>query len=266
MNEVTTAQVQGVLCELGLGTGDGVLVHSALHFLGRPENGVRTYLEAVCRVINIPLPSLTISADSNLPAGTLVVPAFNFGFARGIVFDPDKTPADGMGVFSEAVRQLPEARRTPHPLQSLVAIGGAAADLAGRDTPSAFDPGSAFERLLDLDFSILLLGADIQAVSLLHYSEQRLAVPYRYWKEFTGQIRTNQGLLIRTYRMYVRDLTIDPQLKIIAIQEKLAERGLWQQVKLNYGWVSLCKARHFVAVADELLAADPWIFVAERRV
>ncbi len=120
--------------------------------------------------------------------GTLVVPTFNFSFARGESYDPKVTPCEGMGAFSEYIRQHPKALRTPHPMQSLAIIGHSAEDLSGRDTASAFDPGSAFERMLELDFRLLLLGADIQAVSMVHYSEQRAAVPYRYWKDFTGKI------------------------------------------------------------------------------
>jgi aminoglycoside 3-N-acetyltransferase len=139
--------------------------------------------------------------------------------------------------------------------------GSPRTELAGRDTLGAFDPGSAFERLLELDFKVLLLGADIQAVSLLHYSEQRLGVPYRYWKDFSGLVRTGETWETRTYRMYVRDLQLDPQLKIYPIQDLLEARGQWRSAPLNYGQLAVFKARDFVAAADELLAHDRWIFV-----
>ena len=264
MREVSAEQVHSLLVQVGLSAGQGVMVHSALHLLGRPAQGPNTYLQALSQALNIPLPSLHLPRDPQQDTGTLAVPAFNFGFARGEAFDPSSTPAVGMGVLSETVRQLPEARRTPHPLQSMAVLGAHAAELAARDTPGAFDPGSSFERLLDLDFSILLLGADIQAVSLLHYSEQRAQVPYRYWKDFNGLVRIGDQAQIRTYRMYVRDMELDPRLEIYAIQHLLAERGQWRQTTLNYGTLALFKARDFTAAADELLAADPWCFVTNR--
>ena len=98
----------------------GLLVHSAVQFLGRPVGGLRMYLEAIQEVIGA--------------EGTLVVPTFNFGFAQGERYDPADTPSQGMGAFSEFVRQLPEARRTSHPLQSVAVVGRYAADLANRDT------------------------------------------------------------------------------------------------------------------------------------
>lgn len=248
MKSVTREQVSAALQALGFEAGAVVLCHSAIHFLGRPVGGVAMYLEAIEAVIG--------------PRGTLAVPAFNFGFARGEAYDPADTPAEGMGVFSEYVRRQPAARRTPHPLQSLAVTGAHAADLAERDTPSAFDPGSAFERLLELDGWLLLLGADIQAASMVHYAEQRAVVPYRYWKTFTGQVNTPAGWQTRSYRMFVRDLELDPQLKLQPLQRELAERGQWRTVNLNYGWVSACRLHHFVSAADDLLASDPWAFVA----
>jgi aminoglycoside N3'-acetyltransferase len=167
-----------------------------------------------------------------------------------------------MGVFSEYVRQHPAALRTPHPLQSLAVIGRYAADLAGRDTLSAFDPGSAFERMLELDFKLLLLGADVQAVSMVHYSEQRAGVPYRYWKDFTGEVKIPTGWETRTYRMYARDLELNPQLDLRPIQKALEQRGRWRQVALNYGQVAACRLKDFVQAADELLAKDPRALVS----
>ena len=269
MREVKKEQVCSALKAVGVSPGDGLLVHSAIQFLGRPVGGVAMYYESLCEVLEIGQHSQTTSnqvpATSNqIILDTLAVPTFNFGFARGEPYDPQTTPSEGMGSFSEYVRQLPEARRTPHPMQSLAAIGRCADDLAGRDTLSAFDPGSAFERMLDLDFKLLLLGADIQAVSMLHYSEQRANVPYRYWKDFTEQIHTPAGWQTRTYRMFVRDLELDPHIRLYPVQDVLQARGQWHSVPLNYGKIALCQLTNFVTTLDELLADDPWSLVINR--
>jgi len=250
MLEVRKEQVIAALQAVGVRAGDGLLIHSAVQFLGKPAEGLGIYLEAIQEVIG--------------PEGTLAVPAFNFAFARGEPFDPQEAPSQKIGAFAEWVRTRTEARRTPHPMQSLAVIGAQAADLAGRDTPSAFDPGSAFERMLELDFKLLLLGADVNAISLLHYSEQRLNVPYRYWKAFRGQVRTADGWQERTYRMFVRDLEIDPQIDLHPVQARLEARGKWHASLLNYGQVSAINMRDFVTVLDEFLRADPWSLVTNR--
>ena len=269
MRQVTREQVIAALQAVGVLPGDGLIVHSAIHFLGQPSGGIGIYYRALRAILDdtaeksSPPTELrqTVTTDPPLASGTIAVPTFNFAFARGDTFDPQSTPSIGMGALSEYVRQLPEAQRTPHPMQSLSVVGCHATDLARRDTPSAFDPGSAFERMLELDFKLLLLGADIQAVAMLHYCEQRAGVPYRYWKDFTGQVKTPHGWETRTYRMYVRDMQIDPKIVLYPVQEVLQQRGLWSSQPLNYGQIALCPLADFVTAIDEFLARDPWSLV-----
>lgn len=261
MQSVSRPQALEALRSLGLRPGDGVLAHSAIQFLGRPEGGVGLYFEALCEALGI---ETGPGARPDPSQGTLAVPTFNFAFARGEPYDPESTPSVGMGVFSEFVRAHPLARRTSHPLQSLAVVGGRAEELAACDTPGAFDPGSAFERMLALDFKLLLLGAGIEAVSLLHYSEQRFAVPYRYWKEFSGPVKTASGWQTRTCRMFVRDLEIDAHLTLAPVQAVLEERGQWRSVPLNYGRVSLFRMADFTAAVEEFLERDPWALVLNR--
>lgn len=263
MLEASQAQLAATLKELGLQPGMGVLAHSALHYFGRLPDGAATVYRALAEVLDLPQPDAPTAA---LPTGTLCVPAFSFSFARGAAFDPAESPSEGMGIFSEYVRRLPFARRTPHPLQSLAIVGKHAAGLAERVTPCAFDPGSAFERLVELDSWLLLLGASVQAASIIHYSEQRAGVPYRYWKDFSGQVHTGQGWETQTWRMFVRDLDLDPRLVIAPVQRLLEQRGQWRTQPLNYGQVAACRLGDFVAAADDLLAEDPWVLVENRPV
>jgi len=258
MFRVTRAQLLAAFEKVGIQRGDGLLVHSALQYLGQPQGGVDIYLQALFEVLGI---ELMAEGNREVSTGTLVAPTFNFGFARGERYDPINTPSQGMGVLSELIRLHPRARRTPHPMQSLAAMGYYADDLASRDTLSAFDPGSAFERMLELDFRILLLGADIQAISLLHYAEQHTQVPYRYWKEFTGEVWTPSGWQTKIYRMYVRDLQLDPHIDLQPVQRRLEERQKWSSVRLNYGQVVYCRMVDFVTEVSEFLKKDPWSLV-----
>jgi aminoglycoside N3'-acetyltransferase len=247
---VTREQVIASLKATGIAPGDGLMVHSALQFLGRPAGGAGMYLTALQSVIG--------------NSGTVVVPTFNFDFCHGAPFDPDQTPSKGMGAFSEWVRRCPDAHRSHHPMQSVAAIGRYAEDLAGRDTPSAFDDQSPFDRMLALDFKLLLLGAEIQAVSMVHYSEQRAHVPYRYWKDFSGKVKIDKHWEDRTYRMFVRYMSIETQLKLSPIQDVLQAEGKWAFAAFNYGQVSLCRLTDLVSAADRLLSNDPWALIGNR--
>jgi aminoglycoside N3'-acetyltransferase len=250
MRDVSPQQVTAELQALGIVEGDGLLVHSAIQYLGRPVGGVGMYMEAIQAVIGT--------------RGTIAVPTFNFAFAKGESYDPGETPSQGMGAFSEYIREHPGARRTLHPMQSLAVIGHLSEDLAARDTLSAFDPGSAFERMLDLDFKLLLLGAHVSAVSIFHYSEQRNQVPYRYWKDFAGQVRTADGWQKRKYRMFVRLQDPEPVLTADPVQSFLQARGQWLSRPLNYGSLAACRLVDFVAAVDHFLSSDPWSLVTNR--
>ncbi len=239
------------LHSIGITLGDGLLVHSALQFLGQPEGGEKLYLQVLEELLGV--------------AGTIAVPAFTFAFARGQRFDPASSPSEAMGTFSELVRQDSRSQRTPHPMQSLAIIGKHAPELASLDTPSAFDDGSAFDRMLALDFKLLLLGADVQAASIVHYSEQRANVPYRYWKDFGGEVKRAEQWTQATYRMFVRDLERNPELAFAPIQQHLEVAGQWRSVPLNYGRLSACGLREFVAATDALLTEDPWALVGNRE-
>src|SRR3989304_4709626 len=122
---LTSAYLDAALHAVGVQPGSGLLLHSAMQYLGPPEGGLQMVLDTLKFAIG--------------DQGTIVVPAFNFGFAKGEEYDPYATPSQGMGAFSEFVRQQPKALRTMHPLQSIAILGPRATEFAGLDTCSAFD-------------------------------------------------------------------------------------------------------------------------------
>jgi len=247
MKTVSFKDVRSCLQQLPVEPGDGLLVHSALQFLGKPGPGPQIYLDALLETIG--------------EQGTLAVPTFNFAFCTGEVFNRAATPSSGMGVFSELVRMHPAACRTPHPMQSLAVIGRHRTDLCRRDTPGAFDDGSAFERMLELDFKLLLLGAPVQSASIVHYVEQRHPVPYRYWKTFPGTVVDGETSRQAEYRMFVRDEAVQPELVLAPIEDELKRDGLWYEQPLNYGRIAVCSLLDFTADTARLLRRDPWALI-----
>ena len=244
-------QLRKALQKVGVRPGDGLLIHSALQFLGKPEDGQGMYLDVIESLIG--------------EEGTLAVPAFTFAFARGQAFDGRNSPSEGMGSFSEFVRKDHRAKRTSHPMQSIALLGKHAQALSDFDSLSAFDEGSAFDRMLALDFKLLLMGADIQAASIVHYSEQRAAVPYRYWKDFKGKIWAQDKWRRGSYRMFVRDLELDPQLDLSPIQKQVIAAGQWASTDVHFGKVALCSLKDFVTACDQLLKKDAWALIGNRE-
>lgn len=254
MLRVNRTQVATALKTVGIKHGDGVMIHSSTQFLGIPDGGIGMYYEVIDEMLGL---------QSN--EGTLVVPTFTFGFAHGETFDQSQSPSDQMGAFSEYVRLLPDSRRSMHPMHSVAVVGRYSEELTRIDTLGAFDPGSVFERMVDLDFKLLLLGADVYYTTMIHYCERRAKVPYRYWKNIHGEVRlTAQPPVKRTYRMFARDLDLNPDVNATPVKVELEKRGQWFSIDLNYGKIASCRFQNFVAAAEDLLARDPWVLVVNR--
>ena len=85
---------------LGMAAGDTIFVHSAYSTLSRAPGGVeggpQTVIDAILEVVG--------------PAGTLIMPTFNYDFLRGTPWDVRTTPSQ-MGALTELVRTDPRAKR-----------------------------------------------------------------------------------------------------------------------------------------------------------
>ncbi|WP_245724722.1 aminoglycoside N(3)-acetyltransferase [Micromonospora citrea] len=186
---------------LGLPAGATVLVHCALSRVGRVAGGPAALLAAVRDVLG--------------GSGTVVVPAQTAGnsitsrqfreatagmSAAGVAeaeaaiapFDPEHSPAEGMGIFAEHVRRQPGAARSRHPQTSFAALGPDAARLtAVHDLDCHLGERSPLGALYAVDAVVLLLGVDWSVCTAFHLAEYRLRRPPAD----------------RAYRCYVRDAT-----------------------------------------------------------
>ena len=144
--------------------------------------------------------------------GTLLFPTFNWDFCKGVSFDYRKTPVR-TGALSKAALKRADFKRTAHPLYSFAVWGAGRKEMLENDSADSFGPGTIFEMMYDRHARILAIGLPaLQGVSYVHHVEQTVGVPYRYNKEFTGDYVDAEGVCSRrTYRMYVRDLEMDPR-------------------------------------------------------
>ena len=172
------------LTSLGLNRGDCVMMHSSLSALGPVDGGAETVVDAICDAIG--------------PEGTVIVPAFRDDLWTGPEHftnsDCDCSSPDGLchsqqpgfqGIIAETVRRRPGSLRSCHPTHSWVALGPAARDLltGHRNSATMCGPGNPFEELVRREGCILLLGVAVNSVTLWHYYEEKLRVPYlgHYW-------------------------------------------------------------------------------------
>ena len=155
--------------------------------------------------------------DYILPNGTIVFPTFNFDFNNGIRYDYYKTPSH-MGIVTELARQHPESIRTLNPVYSFATFGKDSFKFKNIDNESWYSRESPFSIIHQDNYKICIIDlSERNSQTFAHYCEEYFQVPWRYYKEFSGEYTDiNNKTKIKTYRGYVRNLergvetTLDP--------------------------------------------------------
>jgi aminoglycoside 3-N-acetyltransferase len=245
----------------GVEPGDVVLLHG---------NIVRTIIQAQRAGAKLtPEDILQSFLDALGPAGTLLLPLFNFDFARGVPFDIRTTPSK-MGVLTETGRAHPQAGRTGHPIYSFAVIGAKSQQFAGVDNYSAYGKDSPFGMLREMNGKIAVLNLpDHESMTFYHHVEEMNAVPYRYHKEFSGAYTDAAGTTSeRKDGMFVRDLERGVVTLVDPVGELLWARGIYRGQRPKEGTgLRVAAAREVYAAVTELIQsgqAEGMLYKIER--
>ena len=175
MSAVTGERLAEDLRRLGLRPGAIAMVHTRMSAIGWVVGGSETVVLALL--------------DALGPDGTLVAYAsweehvyhasdwpeehVDAYLAETPVFDTATgEAARDHGRIPERVRTWPGARRSAHPEASVVAVGARADELtAGHPQDEGYGPDSPFARVVAADGQVLMLGAPLETVTLLHHAE-----------------------------------------------------------------------------------------------
>ncbi len=172
------------LSRLGISPGAVLMVHASVRSVGPVTDGVNVMVQALLETIG--------------PTGTLVAYVDFEPFYEEDETDPpvfDKAIAHAArdhGVLHETLRNWPGAIRSDHPDAGVVAVG-AQAEWITKDHPFQFGygEGSPFEKALEVGAQVLMLGAPLDTVTLLHYAEHKAQIPdkrvYRYRRLMPGR-------------------------------------------------------------------------------
>ena len=233
---------------LGLRKGDDVVVHGHLVAFGRIEGGEATLDEALRAVIG--------------DAATIAVPTYTFRCDPEAPFDPQATPSQGMGVFSEHFRRQPQVRRSWCPLHSHAAKGPKASLLREDLCTASFGPGSDFEAFHEAGFRLLTLGCDfLKGASYVHHVEAVARVPYREWRELPRRIVLEDGRLAEgRCRYYLRkDRSVVENFSVVGAA--LESAGRLRRARCPLGSSTLCDLAAVHETTLKLLRADPYAVV-----
>ncbi|GAB3766543.1 aminoglycoside 3-N-acetyltransferase [Spirosoma pomorum] len=196
---------------LGVQQGDAVMVHAGMRGIGPLINGPDTLIGALIDVLG--------------PDGTLLC-YVNWDQQyedaldeRGRLPDslkPDIPPFDPVrsrasrdhGAFAEFVRTTPGAERSKNPGASVIAIGGQAKWFT-TDHPLdyGYGPGSPFAKLVAAAGKVLVIGAPLDTISLLHHAEHLAQIPGKHIRRMEVPLLLNGQVV---WRMIEEFDTVDP--------------------------------------------------------
>lgn len=146
------------------------MVHASMRAVGPIVGGAATMIHALLDRLG---PTGTLAAyvdfEKFYEDDEPEIPAFDARIAQA---------ARDHGVLHEMLRIWPGALRSAHPDAGIAAIGGQAEYVVNpHPLQYGYGTGTPLERLYEMDAQILMLGAPLDTISLLHYAEHIANIP-----------------------------------------------------------------------------------------
>ena len=173
---VTRSRLTADLRRLGVRAGGMTMVHTRMSALGWVVGGSETVVRSLLDV------SGTVMVYASWADHVYTLEDWPRGVPRGVprraaLWDPATGEVDpDYGRIPERVRTWPGALRSAHPEASVVAVGPRAAWLT-EPHEDGYGAGSPFARLVEAGGDVLMLGAPLETVTLLHHAEAIASAP-----------------------------------------------------------------------------------------
>jgi len=178
---VTYSKIAGDLKKLGVKTGDLVELHASVKAIGWVVGGPDTVLQAILDVIGSQGTLMMLAGWEDNPYHLPEWPKEKQQayLEECPAFDPATSRANRRwSILTEYLRTRPGAKRSSHPEGSFVAVGRLAEEIT-KDQPwnYGYGKGSPLAKLYEGGGRVLMLGAPLDTVTLLHYAENIADVP-----------------------------------------------------------------------------------------
>jgi len=212
------ADIKKCLSELGLKSGDVVIVHSSLSSIGQVEGGANTLIDAFLE---------TVGGE-----GTLIAPVFG-----------------NLGIFTHTLKARPEAVVSDCPLGTVAAIG-ADAEFICRDhwkADTVHGNDSPYLKIAGLGGYVCLLGVDQDRNTTLHSVEALLELSYLGTKKATLESGSE-----KSWKYYP-----GPHRDFIGLDHIMRESGNMKTGKIGKAVVRLMKSQDLIDIFTDLGSKDP---------
>lgn len=175
------------LKELGLKSGDTVMVHTSLKNMGYVCGGAQAVIEALIETVGEEGTIMMLTQSwKNLDPDTGVhwdADEEDWPLIREYwpAYDKNLTPTNTMGAVAEMFRQIPGSIRSEHPARSVCAYGKNAEYLVeNHDLSDIFGEESPIGKLYKLNGKVLLIGTGHDKNTSLHLADVRAEYPGKH--------------------------------------------------------------------------------------
>jgi len=243
---VTQEDIKRGLREVGLRRGDNVGVHSSLSSFGYVEGSADAVIDALLETVG--------------EEGTVVMPTYSnnrvniektkedieLGVTwkyKVLLYDP-KGDSCWTGKIPDTFWRRKGAVRGSHPTHSLSAIGAKANELS-----------FGWNRLLDADGHILLLGVTLGCCSSMHLAERNVQLPKKIIEKITPPYELSER-----YRKEQIHFGFGPYPDFEKMEEPCRKHGIMRMTKIGEATVKLIRLRELINLYAEYLRKTPDIF------
>jgi aminoglycoside 3-N-acetyltransferase len=192
---VTRSELAGDLRALGVREGAVIMAHARISSLGWVVGGSETIVRAILDTIG---PEGTLMAYAGWEDDPWHLAAWPEDWQKAYLaelppFDPALSEADHeLGRLAERIRTWDGARASTGHVMRMVAIG-ARAEWLMRDQPWDYPqgPGSPLAKLVEAEGQVLMLGAPLETLTILHHAEALVDSPEK--RQVTYRIPVREG-------------------------------------------------------------------------
>jgi len=247
---VSKDDIKTGLRKLGLKKGDKIGVHSSLSNFGYVEGGADAVIDALLEVVgeegNIVMPT----HSTNL----LEVQRTPEEIAMGVTwlykilpYNPAETPCR-TGTIPEAFRKRQGAIRGSHPSNSIAALG-----------PKAEELVEGWQKMLELDGYILLIGVGLSVCTAMHLAEKRVQFPKHILEKITPPKE-----LLEKYPEKEWEWDFGPYPDFSKMEEPCLNLGIMETVKVGEAILKLVRLRELIDLYTEYLTKNPDLFYGQK--
>jgi aminoglycoside 3-N-acetyltransferase len=200
---VTRSKLAGDLMALGVQPGDILEVHAGLRSIGHIVGGADALVLALLDAVGEGTIVAVVSVDDH----PYHLAEWSLERQRAYreelpAFDPARSSANREhGILAERIRTWPGALRSPHPEAGVAAIGPQARWIVDpHPNDFAFGEGTPYDRTKQAGGKVLLLGAPLSTITMLHHAETVADIPGKRLVRYEMPVLDNGRRVWRAYQ------------------------------------------------------------------